>query len=216
VVGVARSAEQLTTTAALAGTSFLPQSFDLSQIEAIADLEADIAARFGVADGVVHAAGTQLRKPAIDVSPVEWQAVLGLNVAAPFFLSTAIARRQIAEARAGSHVLVASLSSRFGFRNVSPYSASKAAVMGILHALAVEWAEHGIRVNAIVPGYFPTELTRPVVETPIAAQTITDRVPMRRLGAPDEIAGAVVFLLSAASRYITGESITVDGGWSAG
>jgi NAD(P)-dependent dehydrogenase (short-subunit alcohol dehydrogenase family) len=216
VVGVARSAGELAGTAGTAGTAFIPHPADLSALEDIGELEAAIAGRVGPVDGVVHAAGTQLRKPAVAVTVAEWRSVVELNAGAPFFLSAAVARRQIAEGRPGSHVLVSSLSSRFGFRDVSPYSASKAAVMGILRALAVEWAEHHIRVNAVVPGYFPTELTRPVLDTAAIASGITARVPLRRLGEPDEIGGAVVFLLSDAAGYVTGESIAVDGGWSAG
>jgi NAD(P)-dependent dehydrogenase (short-subunit alcohol dehydrogenase family) len=210
VLGVGRSLS-----AADAAEDFVPLAADLSEPGAPERLAHDVAALAGCVDGVVHAAGLQLRKPAVEVSAGEWQAVQWLNCTVPFLLSGALARRQMQEGRRGAHVFIGSLAAGLGFRNVAPYSAAKAGVLAAMRALAVEWAPSGLRANAVVPGYFPTELTAPVLRTAEAAARIVGRVPLGRLGDPAEVGGAVVFLLSDASSYVTGQTVTVDGGWAA-
>jgi 2-deoxy-D-gluconate 3-dehydrogenase len=219
VAGVARSADELHATQELVnghGASFHPVAFDLRQTERLAELVETVETQFGDVFGVVHAAGVQLRKPAVDVTPDEWNAVHTVNLEAPFFLSTALAKRQITSQRRGSHVFVGSLTSAIGAAGVAPYCATKSAVAGVVRALAVEWAGDGIRVNGIGPGYFQTALTEELLSSPGDRQRILGRIPMGRIGDPQDIAGAVLFLLGDASSYMTGQFVYVDGGWLAG
>ncbi|MHB8692084.1 MAG: SDR family NAD(P)-dependent oxidoreductase [Solirubrobacteraceae bacterium] len=217
VVGVARSAEQLAETAeriTAEGGSFVSVPADLSQPEAVRMI-GYAAASNGMAWGVVHAAGGQVRKPAVDVTRHDWRLVHDVHMEAAFFLSTAIARRQLAAGTGGSHVFVASLGSSIGLPRIAPYTAAKSGVLGVVRTLAVEWAQAGIRVNAVAPGYFHTALTDELLSDPRERERVLSRIPMRRLGTPDDLAGAAVFLLSDASAYVTGQSLNVDGGWLA-
>ena len=217
VAGIARSEDELDQTAATANTGagrFFAIPADL-RAGGLDHLVARIEEEAGPIHGVVHAAGMQLRKPAVDVSAEEWRDVLALNLDVPFLLSTAIGRRQLARGSGGSHVFVASLGSALGVRDVAPYCAAKSGLLGVMRSLAVEWAAAGIRSNAIAPGYFHTALTADVLAVPERHATILSRIPMGRLGVAADLSGAVVFLLSDASGYITGHTLTVDGGWLA-
>jgi len=113
-------------------------------------------------------------------------------------------------------VFIGSLTSARGIANIAPYAAAKSALLGVIRTLAVEWAASGTRVNGIAPGYFRTELTADLFADCDRAAWVHDRIPMGRLGDPADLAGAVVFLLSPASGYITGQLLPVDGGWLAG
>lgn len=210
VVGVARSF------ASGGHEPFHPMTFDLRETGDVDGLVDSIEEAHGPVDGVVHAAGVQLRKAAVDVTLDEWAALQRVNVEAPYFLSTALARRQLAAGTHGSHLFVGSLATALGFSGVSPYCAAKSAIAGVVRSLATEWAPSGIRVNGLGPGYFETDLTRDVLALPEARRRITGRIPLGRIGEPDELAGAALFLLSDASSYVTGQFIYVDGGWLAG
>jgi NAD(P)-dependent dehydrogenase (short-subunit alcohol dehydrogenase family) len=175
-----------------------------------------IAAADGPLDGIVHAAGTQYRAPATAVPVAAWRDLMAIHLDAPFFLSTALHRDQLRDGRPGAHVFIGSLTSARGIANIAPYAAAKSALLGVIRTLAVEWAASGTRVNGIAPGYFRTELTADLFADPDRAAWVLDRVPMGRLGDPADLAGAVVFLLSPASGYITGQLLPVDGGWLAG
>ena len=214
VVGAARSPDQVRATAeAAAGESgsFRPLVADVSRASGLDDI---VAAAGGVW-GVVHAAGNQVRKPAVEVTRQEWRSIQDVHLEAPFFLSTALARAQIQTGTGGSHLFVASLGSAIGLPQIAPYAAAKSGVLGLVRTLAAEWAEAGIRVNAILPGYFHTALTDALLTDPAQRDRVLSRIPMRRLGTVDDLGGAAVFLLSAASSYITGHCLTVDGGWLA-
>ncbi|HEY6629687.1 MAG TPA: SDR family oxidoreductase, partial [Acidimicrobiia bacterium] len=128
----------------------------------------------------------------------------------------AVGRRQIEAGSVASHIFVGSLTTSIGIANTAAYSASKSGVAGVVRTLAVEWAQSGIRVNAIAPGYFRTQLTEGLFQDPARSAWIESRIPMGRIGAPDDLAGAAVFLASDASAYITGSILNVDGGWLAG
>ncbi|MQA04470.1 MAG: SDR family oxidoreductase [Streptosporangiales bacterium] len=169
----------------------------------------------GVLDGVVHAAGVQHRSPAVEFAAAEWDRVVATNLTAPFALSQEVGRRQLAAELPGSHVFVASLTSQLGLPNVAAYAATKSGVMGVVRTLAVEWAVYGIRVNAVAPGYFRTQLTEDLFRDDEARARLSQRVPMQRFGQPTDLCGPVVFLVSAASSYVTGQLLTVDGGWTA-
>jgi 2-deoxy-D-gluconate 3-dehydrogenase len=216
VIGVSRSIFQLEETAAGIGAGrFRSLPADVSRLEDLGGLVAD-AWSHGPVHGIVHGAGIQLRKPALEVSPEDWRSVQAVHVEAPFFLSTALARRQLEEGLPGSHVFVGSLANSIGLRNVAPYVAAKSALMGVVRTLALEWAETGIRVNAVGPGYFLTDLTRELLSDPEQHARVLSRIPMSRLGTPEDLGGAFVFLLADASSYMTGQLVNVDGGWLAG
>lgn len=218
VVGVSRSAKGLAETEALvrdAGGSFTACPADLSQLDSLDEVVA-AATSAGPINGVVHAAGIQIRKPAMDVTIDDWDAVTRIHLTAPFFLSTKLARLQEAAAVTASHVFVGSLTSFLGVPNIAPYAAAKSGLLGAVRTLAVEWADRGIRVNALAPGYFHTDLTDELFKDEESAARIRGRIPMGRLGVADDLAGAMIFLLSPASSYVTGQVITVDGGWRAG
>lgn len=165
--------------------------------------------------GLVHAAGIQLRKPAVHVTVEEWRRVQATNLDAPYFLSTAVARRQIESETPGSHVFVGSLNSSIGLPNISPYVASKTALVGVARAFSTEWARHNVRANVIGPGYFKTAMTEGLLANPEDERRIMGRIPMGQLGLPEDVGSVAAFLLSDASRYVTGQLINVDGGWLA-
>lgn len=218
VVGIARSENELNETADLAESMaglFTPMATDVSEVESLDAVVERIAAG-GSIDGVVHAAGTQLRRDAIDISLEDWRSIVRIHLEAPFFLSTAIARRQLAARAPGSHVFVASLCTSIGIRRIAPYVAAKSGVMGIVRTLALEWGDAGIRVNALGPGYHETRMNREFLEIPTERRRVLSRIALGRLGTADDLGGGTVFLLSDASAYMTGQLLNIDGGWLAG
>ncbi|MHC5056477.1 MAG: SDR family NAD(P)-dependent oxidoreductase [Planctomycetota bacterium] len=169
---------------------------------------------FGRVDILVNSAGVNLRKPAVEYTPEDWDHVVDTNLKAAFFLSTKAARLMIDAGRGGKILHVASLASAVGLpTNIPPYTASKGGLALLVKALAGEWAVAGICVNAIGPGYFATALTAPLLEKPELREALLARIPMRRFGAPADLAGAAVFLCSSASDYVTGQVLYVDGGY---
>ncbi|MBO1805088.1 SDR family NAD(P)-dependent oxidoreductase [Leucobacter ruminantium] len=186
---------------------------DLSRSQDFDDLVAAVEEPGQRLDGVVHAAGTQLRKPAIEVGEEELIRLLRIHLVVPYLLSTAVARSQIAGGRGGSHVFIASLGSSIAIPNASPYTAAKSGVMGVVRSLAVELAPHGIRANAVAPGYVRTDLTADLLSSSDQRERILGRTPLGRLGQPREVAAAVSFLLGGDSSFVTGEVLRVDGGW---
>ncbi len=211
---VARSRDQLTRTAAeLPNTVAMPAdvtSADPDQL--IADCERALG---GPIDVIVHAAGSQHREPSVRFPLAEWDRLLRVHLTAPFLLSQALGRRQLAAGRGGSHIFIGSLNN---YQAVVPdivaYGAAKSGVGGIMRALSREWSGQGIRCNGIAPGWVVTELTRSKFAEPEWAERILARIPMGRVAEAREIAGAAVFLASAASSYVTGQMLVVDGGWT--
>jgi gluconate 5-dehydrogenase/2-deoxy-D-gluconate 3-dehydrogenase len=189
---------------------------DISQVDAIESWVQGVWSDVGPIEIVLHSAGHQHRAPAIEVDPSDWEKILTVNLTAPFFLSRAIGRRQIEVGLGGSHIFIGSLTTRIGISNAAPYAASKAGLAGVVRTLAVEWASSGIRVNAIAPGYFRTALTEGGLRDPEVSAWVHSRIPIGRLGVPDDLGGAAVFLASPASSYMTGAVLDVDGGWLAG
>ena len=217
VVAVSRTAAELAQTTALGPDgAMIALPWDIARVERADELVERATELAGPIHGVVHAAGIQHRARAESFSVEEWRAVTAVDMDAPFFLSTALHRAQLAESRAGVHVFVGSLASSLGLRNVSAYAASKSGLLGIVRTLAVEWASSGARVNCLAPGYFKTELTADLFADPERAAWVHSRIPMGRLGVAADLAGAAVFLLCDASAYITGQVLNVDGGWLAG
>jgi 2-deoxy-D-gluconate 3-dehydrogenase len=171
--------------------------------------------RFGRLDALVNNAGTTFRTPSENYPESEWDRVMGVNLKGPFQLLQKVGRVMIAQGR-GSIVNVGSLIAVIGMPNIPAYAASKAGIEEVTRCLAVEWAKYGIRVNAITPGYFRTDMTAGLDKDPDRGPKIALRIPMKRWGEPADLKGAVVFLVSDASAYVTGVSLPVDGGWLAG
>lgn len=217
VTVVARSNDELSATADMIdrhGGVCHVHPADLSDTDLLDELVSELSGP-GPIDGIVHAAGVQLRKEAVDVTVDDWRWVQRMNVEAPYFLSTAVARRQQAAGRPGSHVFIGSLNSTIGLPRIAPYAASKTALLGMARVMSSEWASQGQRANVVGPGYFHTRLTDDLFEDPANRTRILGRIPAGRLGTPADLGGTVVFLLSDASQYLTGQLINVDGGWLA-
>ena len=171
---------------------------------------------FGRIDILVNNAGTTFRAPAEEFPEDEWDRVMDVNCKAVFFLCQKVGKVMIEQGDGGAIVNIASLISEIGMPNIPAYAASKAGVQNLTRSLAVEWAPHGIRVNAIGPGYFKTDMTAGLEDHADRGPKIKLRIPMKRWGDPDDLKGAVVFLASDASGYVTGQTVFVDGGWLAG
>lgn len=173
------------------------------------------AAAFGRLDVLVNNAGVIERAPAAEVSEEGLRRVLAADLTAPALLARAAGRRFVAAGR-GKIVNVASVLSLRGGRDVLGYTMAKHAVAGLTRALAVEWAGHGVNVNAVVPGYVATDLTAGLRADPDRDRAVLARIPAGRWGSPDDIGGAVVYLAAPASDYVHGHLLAVDGGWLAG
>jgi 2-deoxy-D-gluconate 3-dehydrogenase len=169
---------------------------------------------FGKIDILVNNAGIIRRSPLLEFSEKDWDDVMNINIKAVFLLSQAAARMMVQQ-RHGKIINIASMLSFQGGIRVPSYTSSKSAVMGFTRLLACELGPHGINANAIAPGYMATENTRLLREDPARSQAILERIPMGRWGTPDDLKGVIVFLASAASDYMNGYTIAVDGGWLA-
>ncbi|HEY6184227.1 MAG TPA: glucose 1-dehydrogenase [Terriglobales bacterium] len=185
---------------------------DRSSLEALLNAT---CAEFGKVDILVNCAGTTKRTPTLDVSEEEWNSIIQTNLTG-IFRACQVFGRKMVERKYGRIINIASLSSFVALYEVAAYSASKAAVASLTKSLAIEWAKHGICVNAIAPGVFITELNRALVTSgaPRSKEFLT-RTPMGRFGEVDELVGAAVFLASDAASFVTGHVLAVDGGFLA-
>ena len=186
---------------------------DLMKTETCADVIADAVAAAGKLDILVNNAGIIRREDALDFSEADWDDVLDVNLKSVFFLSQALAKHLVEAGRPGKIVNIASMLSYQGGIRVASYTASKSGVMGLTRILSNEWGQHGINVNAIAPGYFRTNNTKPLQEDEVRNREILGRIPAGRWGEPSDLGGAVVFLASKASDYVQGVTLPVDGGW---
>ena len=198
------------------GRRFLPIPCDLrtATVDQLAEVVDKTVRDLGRLDILVNNAGIIRRAPALEYSEQDWDDVLQVNLKAAFFLSQAAAR-VMARRGGGKIIHVASMLSFQGGILVPSYTAAKSGVAGLTRALANEWAPLGINVNAIAPGYMETENTAPLRSDPERNPAILARIPAGRWGKPDDLKGVVVFLASAASDYVHGSIIAVDGGWLA-
>jgi NAD(P)-dependent dehydrogenase (short-subunit alcohol dehydrogenase family) len=170
-------------------------------------------AGFGRLDILVCAAAVTMRMPTLDMPDADWQRIVDTNLTGAWNTSRVFGAPMV-ERGSGRIIHIASLASFVGFHEVSAYTATKAGVAGLTRALAVEWAPRGVLVNAIAPGIFRTDLNRDLLDSPRGQELIV-RTPMRRFGEVEELVGAAVFLASEASSFITGQVLTVDGGFLA-
>lgn len=187
---------------------------DISQPLEIQAMVNRVIETFGKIDILINSQGTQVRKPALEVTEQDWDGLMAINLKSVFFTCQLVAQQMIKQGR-GKIINVASLSSVIGLANISIYGASKGGVAQLTKALAVEWAPHHINVNAILPGYYQTALTADLFKNEERKRWVLSRIPIGRTGLPEDLAGTVVFLSSEASDYITGQIIPVDGGWLA-
>jgi 2-deoxy-D-gluconate 3-dehydrogenase len=186
---------------------------DLSSTTGAEDLFLQVKKTFGRVDILVNNAGTIHREAAVDFALADWQQVLQVNLTSVFQLCQFAAKDMISRESGGKIVNIASLLSFQGGIRVPAYSASKGGVAQLTKALANEWAPKGIQVNAIAPGYFATTNTEALQADETRNRQILERIPAGRWGQPQDLGGAALFLSSAASDYVTGTVLTVDGGW---
>ncbi len=194
------------------GRSFTAYQADFSDRESLYDFIKQLIKKFPRIDILVNNAGTILRDPAADHSDEYWDEVLEVNLTSQFILSREIGRNMLANG-SGKIIFTASLLSFQGGINVPGYAASKGGVARLTMALANEWASKGINVNAIAPGYISTDNTEALRNDVNRSSSILSRIPAGRWGEPDDFKGPIVFLASAASNYVNGTILTVDGGW---
>ncbi len=199
--------------AAAAGARSVPLALDLRQPESIERAGAAAVAALGGVDVLVNNAGVTLRKHALEVTPAEWDEVLGVNLKGEFFMSQALGRHFVATRRAGCIINIASTHGLVGYPGRSTYGVAKAGIVHLTRMLAYEWAEHGIRVNAIAPGTVETPSRAAYFAAdPAARAALLARVPLGRFGLPEEVAEAVCYLAGPQAAYITGQTLVLDGG----
>jgi NAD(P)-dependent dehydrogenase (short-subunit alcohol dehydrogenase family) len=186
---------------------------DLLEDGAPERLVKEVVARHGRLDVLVNNAGINKREPIFDVARETWDRIGALNLRVPFELSRASARVM---GDGGSIIHIGSLNNAIGLEGVSVYGAHKAALCQLAKSMAIEWADRGIRVNALCPGFMLTPLSKPLWDDPIRGEWIMERSLLRRPGYPDELIGAVLLLASRAGSFLTGQTVYVDGGWQAG
>lgn len=192
------------------GTAYCVE-LDVADPSSVAGAFEKIDASAARIDVVVNNAGVSDTKPALEISASDWDRVVDTNMRGVFLVAQAAAQRMKVDGAGGSIVNVASILGHRVAGGVASYAASKAGVVRLTEALALEWARHGIRVNALCPGYIKTDLNRDFFDSE-SGRAVVKRIPQRRLGQPSDLDGALLLLASDAGRYMTGSSIIVDGG----
>ena len=192
-------------------------ALDVTALESIGRCVDDVVANHGRVDVLVNNAGVNVRRDAFDVSEQDWDAVLDVNLKGSFFMAQAVGRQMRDQSPAGGSIInMASIMGLVGYYQRAAYCSSKAGVVNLTKVLAVEWAPHNIRVNAVCPTFVDTPLTRPMFEAqPAFLDDILHRTLLGRLATPEEVAAAVVFLAGPGAAMIHGHALPVDGGWTA-
>jgi gluconate 5-dehydrogenase len=185
---------------------------DEASIRRMADAAHDA---FGKIDILVNNAGCNVRKKAADVTWEDWNLVLDTNLRGAFFVAQAVARHMLPRG-AGRIINIGSVTSVFGYAGLGPYGASRGGIRQLTMSLADDWGPHGITVNCLAPGWFKTEQNKVMYDDPEWVAYLVDRIPLKRPGRPEDLEGAIVFLASDASAYITGQTLLVDGGITTG
>lgn len=185
---------------------------DVTDAARVERLVARTVEMLGRLDVLVTAAGIQVRKPALEMSPAEWRDVLDVNLTGTFLSCRAAAQAMIPQGR-GRIIMVSSLTAEIGLPGMPAYVASRGGIRQLAKALATEWAPHGITVNCVGPGRMRTAMTEGLFADDLAKESFMRLIPAGRPGVPEDLAGVTVFLASDAASYVTGQSIYVDGGW---
>jgi NAD(P)-dependent dehydrogenase (short-subunit alcohol dehydrogenase family) len=204
-----RVAEELKAT----GADTLAAPTDVTDQDAVQALVEKALDKFGRIDILVNNAGSAISIKAEDMPLSEWDRVMNIDIRAAFIVAQAVGKVMI-EQKSGRIINIASMYGLIGDQRVLPYLAAKGGVIQMTRGLALEWARHNIQVNAVAPGYVVTPMNAKEFEDEKINKAINSKIPMRRLGQIEDIAGPVVFLASDAARYMTGSVLTVDGGWT--
>jgi gluconate 5-dehydrogenase len=197
------------------GRRVFSTELDVRDYGSIQQAVAAIEAHYGKIDILVNNAGCNIRKPALDVSWEDWNTILETNLRGSFFVAQAVARGMVKRGY-GRIVNIGSVTSVAGYAGLGPYGASRGGIRQLTMSLADDWGSHGVTVNCLAPGWFKTKQNQVLYENPGWVEYLCERIPVKRPGRPDDLDGAVVFLASESSRYITGQTLLVDGGISTG
>jgi NAD(P)-dependent dehydrogenase (short-subunit alcohol dehydrogenase family) len=197
------------------GRRALPLALDVREHESIHAMVSAAIAHYGKIDILVNNAGCNVRKPALDVSWDDWNLILDTNLRGTFFVSQAVARHMVPK-KYGRIINIGSVTAVAGYAGLGPYGASRGGVKQLTMSLADDWGIHGITVNCLAPGWFKTAQNAVMYEDKEWVEYLCDRIPLKRPGQPQDLDGAVVFLASDASAYVTGQTLLVDGGISTG
>jgi NAD(P)-dependent dehydrogenase (short-subunit alcohol dehydrogenase family) len=197
------------------GRKAVPVALDVRSEQSIRAAVAEAESSLGRIDILVNNAGCNVRKPALDVSWEDWNLILETNLRGPFFVAQAVARGMIARGY-GRIINIGSVTSVVGYAGLGPYGASRGGIKQLTMSLADDWGVHGITVNCLAPGWFRTEQNAVLYEDAEWVRYLCDRIPLKRPGRPGDLDGALLFLAAECSRYITGQTLLVDGGISTG
>lgn len=197
------------------GRRVLPLPLDVRNYDSIQKMVEGAVKHFGKIDVVVNNAGCNVRKPALDVTWEDWNLVLDTNLRGTFFVAQAVARHMIPR-NYGRIINIGSVTSVAGYAGLGPYGASRGGVKQLTMSLADDWGPYGITVNCLAPGWFKTAQNAMMYENQEWVNYLKDRIPLKRPGQPNDLDGAIVFLASDASAYVTGQTLLVDGGISTG
>jgi gluconate 5-dehydrogenase len=190
-------------------------ALDVREEKSIRNAVAAVEEHYGRIDILLNNAGCNIRKRALDVTWEDWNTVLDTNLRGPFFVAQAAACGMIARGY-GRIINIGSVTSVAGYAGLGPYGASRGGIKQLTMSLADDWGPHGVTVNCLAPGWFQTEQNKVMYENAEWVEYLKDRIPLKRAGLPNDLDGAVVFLASEASRYVTGQTLLVDGGISTG
>jgi NAD(P)-dependent dehydrogenase (short-subunit alcohol dehydrogenase family) len=193
------------------GRRVAPLELDVRDCDSIQRMADAAEAAYGRIDILVNNAGCNIRKPAIEISWDDWNTVLDTNLRGTFFVAQAVARKMIPR-KYGRMINIGSVTSVFGYAGLAPYCASRGGVKQLTMSLADDWGPFGITVNCLAPGWFKTKQNEALYANEAWVQYLCDRIPLKRPGKPNDLDGAIVFLASDASEYITGQTLLVDGG----
>ena len=197
------------------GRRALSLELDVGDLESIEQMAAEAEKEFGHLDILVNNAGCNVRKLALDVTWDDWNLILDTNLRGSFFVAQAVARRMIPRGY-GRIINIGSVTRVAGYAGLGPYGASRGGIRQLTMSLADDWGRHGVTVNCLAPGWFRTEQNQLLYENKEWVEYLCDRIPVKRPGRPEDLDAAVVFLAAEASRYVTGQTLLVDGGISTG